>query len=168
MKLSAETLARLAQVEKDDLAYKEARIKLESELRIQLKEKLSGLEWTRARSVRDAHTSMIKNDGRANIAAISRAIHSTDHNTAKAILAMTDDVADIIAKQDHPDDKLIGLDRVDPAYYHLKSEDGTKKYKFKLVRGEYVGVSPTEADELDQLNAVERIKMWEERNKNDE
>lgn len=163
MKLGPASLAALSRVERADTAYREAKVKLEGELRKQLEEKLKGLEWERARAVRDADTTMKRENGRSNVAAISRAIHSQDHATAKSILAMTEDVKELISKE-HPDDFKISLDEGENPQYHFIMENG-ETYSFRIIRGEYVGVNPTQADELDNENAIARIAEWEARRK---
>lgn len=163
MKLGPASNAALKRVEKADTEYREAVLRLEAELRTQLQEKLKGLEWERARAVRDADSTMKREEGRSNIAAISRAIHSKDHATAKAILAMTEDVKEMISTL-HPDDSLISVDEGENPLYHFSMENG-ETYNFRIVRGEYVGVNPTQADELDDVNAIARIAEWEVRRK---
>lgn len=161
MRLGPASLAALARAEKADNEYREAKARVEVELRAQLEEKLKGLEWERAKAVRDADTIIVQETGRSNIAALNRAIHTTDHATVKAILAKTESVKEQVSSQ-HPDDNLISVDELDETRYHFIGESGMG-YSFKIVRGEYVGVSPTEADELDAENAIPRIAEWEAR-----
>lgn len=163
MRLGAASIAALANLERADQAYREGKAKLEQELRAQLVEKLAGLAWERARAAREADTAIVQESGRSNIAALSRALHSKDHDTAKAILALTEPIKDQITGT-HPDDSLISLDASDETKYRFIGATG-KTYNFKIVRGEYVGVSPADADELDEENAIERIAEWEARRK---
>lgn len=161
MRLGSASLAALARAEKADNEYRDAKVRIEIEIRAQLEEKLKALEWERARAVRDADTTIIQETGRSNIAALNRAIHSKDHATVKAILALTESIKEKVTGI-HPDDSLISLDALDPERYHFIGASGMG-YSFKVVRGEYVGVSPTEADELDAENAIPRIAEWEAR-----
>lgn len=163
MKLGPASIAALARLEQKDQEFRQAKVKLEAELRVQLKERLKGLEWERALAVRDADNTIVREIGRSNVAAISRALHSQDHATAKGILALTEEVKHTVASN-HPDEKLISLDDGENPQYHFTMANG-ETHSFRIVRGEYVGVSPTVADQLDDENAISRIAEWEERRK---
>jgi len=142
--------------------YREARLRLEMELRDELEKRLYAKRMLRAVAVRNLHNAIISEMGKPNYAEIKRAMGTKDHNTVKTELELTDseEVQPLIEEVSHPDDAVI---RKDGDYYVFTMQSGNV-HRFRLVGGEYVGVSPDAMDELDLENAIDRVAEWEERN----
>jgi hypothetical protein len=144
-----------------DAEFKKSKNNLERELRAELEKRLATLRANRALAVRRLHASIEDETGRTNYAALGRALSTKDHLTVKAILSETESLQTAASDvTGHPDDSLI----THKADGKFTLTDGSKTYTFGLQHGEYVGVSVDEMDELDNLNAVERVTAWQARN----
>lgn len=155
-------LAQFKAARDADEAYKVAKRNLEAELRIELEKRLGVLQGIRAAELRKLHEAIVAETGRPNYAALGRALATRDHNTVKQLLATTEGQKETIqGLTSHPDDGKISKDT--QGYYTFRTNAGDS-LRFRLDRGEPVGLSPAEMDAFDDEKMLDRIIEWESRN----